>query len=196
MTWPPSLDTVLVAIGAFALVFLFWIVTTANRFTRLRNHILESWADIDVQLKRRHDLVPNLVETVRGYAAHEKTVLDSVERARQLALKDARPSANHFMHETALVAALNSLFIRTEAYPVLKANAVFVTLQNELASTEDRIAAARRFFNANVRDFNTMLDSFPSSIVGTLKGLRPMAFFQVEELATRAPIHVSFTEAR
>ena len=178
-------------LGAFALVVLVFWAVTHNRFVRLQNLLRESWANVDVVLKRRYDLIPNLVETVKGYAAHEKDVFEHVARARELAVADVGPVAHQAQTEGELVRSVNQLLARVEAYPELKASAHFTDLQRELVNTEDRIAAARRFYNANVRDFNLLLESFTTSMIGSGMGLKPQEFFEIEELHLRAAPSVS-----
>ncbi len=175
-----------------AFLLLVWIVGTLNRFVRLRNLIRESWADLDVALQRRHDLIPNLVETVKGYAAFEQQTLQRVIDARNQALGQAGTATAMFAGaETALTQALTGFFARVEAYPQLKSSEQFLSLQRELADTEDRIAAARRFYNANVRDYNIAIASFPASI---LRGGRsPAPYFEADD-QTRIPPTVGFTE--
>jgi LemA protein len=190
MDTPSNIPYGLAIIVGLPLIVLIWIVVTSNRINQLRNLIKESWSDIDVQLKRRHDLIPNLVETVKGYATHEQTVLDRVMQARSMAMAPAANTSEVIAQETALVTALNGLMVRVEAYPQLKASAHFLALQQELANTEDRIAAARRFYNANVRDFNTMCQSFPSSVIANSKNLSPVPFFEVDSVAARDPVAV------
>src|SRR5215470_608022 len=133
---------VIVAIGAIGLLLLIWLIATFNRFVRLRQHIKESWADIDVELKRRYDLIPNLVETVKGYAAHERGVFERVIELRNKAAANHGPAASQAVDETALLVGLKQLFAVAEAYPSLKADGNYLALQKELANTEDRIAAA------------------------------------------------------
>jgi LemA protein len=154
----------------------------------LRNHISESWSDIDVVLKRRHDLIPNLVETVKGYAAYEQGVLERVIEARNRAVAAVGSVGEQASSEGELVHSVNRLLATAEAYPDLKASAQFLALQKELADTEDRIAAARRFYNANVREYNTMLETFPSSMLSG--GAQPAQFFEVDNLAVREPVTV------
>lgn len=166
-------------------LFLVWAVLIYNRLIRLRQHVRESWSDIDVQLKRRHDLIPNLVATVRGYAAHESAVLENVTRLRAEAMRGELSPRGSSSAEAPLAAGLASLFAVTERYPALKADAHYLALQRELAETEDRIAAARRFFNANVRDFNSLCEQFPSSMVAGMGGFRPLDFFELESTAER-----------
>jgi LemA protein len=179
----PELFILLLCAGGVPLI---WAITTMNQFARLDNLMKESWANIDVALKRRHDLIPNLVETVKGHAAHEREVLDRVVRARERAL------SGNSGEENELARSVNLLLARAEAYPELTASASFQRLQQELINTEDRIAAARRFFNANVRDYNMLLQSFPSSL---LKGGRaPAEFYEVEAIQVREPVPVRLGE--
>ncbi len=173
------MEPVLVALAVLALAALIWFVSTKNRYAWLENLVRESWSGIDVQLKRRYDLVPNLVRVVQGYAAHEREVFERVTEARNEAAKAVEVAAQARSNQV-LVSALNGLIARAEAYPELKASANFLELQKELANTEDRIAAARRFYNANVRDFNTLLHSFPSSLLSGNR--RPKDFFECEEV--------------
>jgi LemA protein len=173
-----------------AVVFLVpavWAIGTYNGLVRLRNFCRESWAQIDTELKRRYDLVPNLVETVRGYAAHEREVLAAVVAARGRALASTGSPAEQARDENVLVGSLRGLLAVAERYPVLKADAHFLELQRELANTEDRIQAARRFYNANVRDLNTRIDVFPSNLLAGLFGFARGEFFEIEEAARAAP---------
>jgi len=180
-----------IPIGAAALV-LFWFLGTYNGLVRLRQHIRESWHDIDVQLKRRYDLIPNLVETVKGYARHERELLDRLVAARARAAANHGPIAGQEADERPVVASLRQVIALKESYPDLKADRNFLALQEELVDTEDRIAAARRFFNGNVRDFNSRCQSVPSSIVAGLFGFRPEAFWEVEEASQRESPRVSY----
>ncbi len=182
----------ILVVVALVLVPLLWLIGTYNGLVRLRNHCREAWAGIDTELKRRYDLIPNLVETVKGYAQHEREVLEGVVRARQQAVNSTGSPESQARDENALVHSLNRLFALSEAYPDLKANQNFLQLQNELVNTEDRIQAARRFYNANVRDLNTRTETFPSNIVASMFGFQRMEFFEVEEAAVRAPVKVSF----
>ena len=175
----------LVLLGVLVLVVGGWLVATFNRFVRLRNLVQESWRQIDVELNRRHELVPNLVEAVRGYAAHERSVVDAVSAARALVLVPGSSRAEHAAQEAGLGRALGGLLAVAEAYPELQASAGFVELQRELATTEDRIAAARRFYNANVRELTTRLESFPSGIVGRGLGLERAEYFEPGAPAAR-----------
>lgn len=175
-------------------LIVLWFILTYNRFVILRNRAQEAWADIDVQLKRRYDLIPNLVETVKGYAAHERTTLDNVIKARTQAMaasqsKDLKKigEAENFLSST-----LKSLFALTENYPQLRAGENFLELQRELRDTEDKIQAARRFYNTNVRDLNIKIDSFPANIVAGMFSFKKMDFFEIEEAAAREPVQVKF----
>ncbi len=172
-------------LGGVALFGLIWLIATHNRLVSLRNHIRESESGIDVVLRRRHDLIPNLVETVKAYATHESDLFERVTNARNQAVRSMGSLAAVARPEGVLVAALNDLFMRVEAYPDLKANAHFLELQKELANTEDRIAAARRFYNANVRSYNTMIECFPSSIVAGMGSHTPREYFEVESVVMR-----------
>jgi LemA protein len=183
----------ILVVVVLVLVPLLWLIGTYNGLVRLRNHCREAWSGIDTELKRRYDLIPNLVETVKGYAKYEREVLESVVRARQQAVSSTGSPESQARDETALVHSLSRLFALAEAYPDLKANQNFLQLQNELVNTEDRIQAARRFYNANVRDLNTRTETFPSNLVASMFGFQRMEFFEVEEAAIRAPVKVSLT---
>ncbi len=175
----------IIALVAAVLVPLTWLVATYNRFVRLRQHIKESWADIDVELKRRHDLIPNLVETVKGYARHERAALDAVIDARNRAMSPHDSAAMQAVDESALALGLRTVFAVAEGYPELRADAHFLSLQKELALTEDRIAAARRFYNGNVRELNQLRATFPTSIVARIFGVSPASFFELQSEAER-----------
>ena len=172
---------------------VLWLVMMYNSLITGRNRAKEAWADIDVQLKRRYDLIPNLVETVKGYAAHEKSVFENVTSARSAAM-DASGMAAKGQAENQLAGALKSLFAVAEAYPDLKANQNFLGLQNELTDTEDKIQAARRFYNGNVRDFNTSIQKFPTNIMAGMFGFTSMEFFQLDaaDAAAKEPVKVQF----
>lgn len=169
---------------------LLWIVGVFNRLVSLKNRAKEAWSDIDVQLKRRYDLIPNLVETVKGYATHERELFEKVTQARATAI-NATGIKNKGDAENALSGTLKSLFAVAENYPDLKASANFLELQRELTDTEDKIQAARRFYNGNVRDLNTVLESFPSNIIGKAFNFLQMEFFQTEE-ESKNPVKVKF----
>ena len=174
-------------IGLLVLIVLpmIWALATYNVLVRLRNQVRESWAGIDTELKRRYDLIPNLVETVKGYAKHERETLESVTRARAQAVASTGSPASQAKDENVLVGALRGLWAVSESYPDLKANQNFLQLQRELANTEDRIQAARRFYNANVRDLNTRIEVFPSNLIAGMFGFQREEFFEVEEAAVR-----------
>ncbi len=175
----------LIPVGGVLGIVLVWLIVTYNRFVRLRQHVRESWADIDVELKRRYELIPNLVETVQGYAAHEKELLQRVTELRNRAAANRGSAASQAGDETALMLGLQELFAVAEDYPELKASTNFLSLQQQLAETEDRIAAARRFFNGNVRDINALRESFPSSIVAGMFDFEAETFFQLDSAAER-----------
>ncbi len=174
-------------------VVAFWVIATYNRFVRLRTRSEEAWADIDVQLKRRFDLIPNLIETVKGYASHEQAVLQGVTEARTQAM-GAQTVAEHAEAENMLTGALKSLFAVSENYPDLKANTNFLELQRELSDTENKIQAARRFYNTNVRDLNIATEVFPSNIIAKLFKVVKKEFFELadSEQAAREPVAVKF----
>ena len=183
-----------VVLGLVALVVIFGIVSY-NRFISQRQLIKDSWANIDTELRRRYDLIPNLVETVRGYAAHERQVFENVTRARAAAAAATGSPAEQAAAEGPFVAALRQLFAVVENYPDLKANQNFLALQAELTNTEDRLQTSRRFYNANVRDYNARVQQFPSMIVAQMFGFQEEEFFEVEEVLREAgPPQVNFTE--
>jgi LemA protein len=168
------------------------VVVSYNRFVRQRNLVEESWRQVDVELNRRHDLVPNLVETVKGYASHERATLEAVTTARAVAAAPGNGPAEQAVQENILQSALRQLFAVAEAYPDLKASEGFRDLQKQLAETEDRIAASRRFYNANVRALNTRVESFPSSLVARTFGFTRAEYFMAEDPEVRANPTVSF----
>lgn len=161
-----------------------------NRLVRLKNRIENAWSQIDVQLQRRHDLIPNLVETVKGYAAHEKGVLEGVTQARANAL-NAQGPAQKAEAENMLTGALKSLFAVSEAYPDLKANQNFLSLQEELTSSEDKIAYARQFYNDTVRSYNTAIQSFPNNVIAKQLGFSEREYFEAGD-DSRGPVQVKF----
>lgn len=172
-------------------VILLWLAMTYNVFVSLRNRAKEAWSDIDVQLKRRYDLIPNLVETVKGYAAHESGVFEKVTEARARAM-GAGTLADKAQAEDALSNTLKSLFAVSENYPQLRASENFQKLQDELTDTENKIQAARRFYNGNVRDLNIKTESFPSNLVASMFGFKKMEFFEVADTSQREPVQVKF----
>jgi len=175
-----GLDVVLLAI---TVIFVGWLALTYNFLIRARNKCDESWADIDAELKRRYDLIPNLVGAVQGYAKHEREVLDGVSRARTAAMANHGPPPSQAGDENKLVQGLRQLFAVAENYPDLKANQNFLALQTELANTEDRIQRSRRFYNANVRDYQNRLQSFPSHLVARTFGFPSREFFEIEDVS-------------
>jgi LemA protein len=167
--------------------FLLWGVFSFNRFIRLRNQVRAAWADIDVQLRRRHDLVPNLVAAVEGYARHEKATFELVTELRSQALGLSDP-AQLGKVETRLADGISRLIALQEAYPDLKASENFAALQRDLVEIEDHLQYARRFYNGSVRDFNTLLERFPDLVVGKAFGFSREAFFQAEEGERETPV--------
>lgn len=186
---------------AIGIVAAIWLISIYNGFVRLVQQTKEAWADIDVQLKRRYDLIPNLVESVKGYAAHEKETFDAVTNARAEATKIHVDPSNITPENLAAMAgaeaglgqALGKLLAVAEAYPDLKANTNFLELQRELSDTENKIQAARRFYNGNVRDLTIALQSFPSNIIGSMFNFKAEAYFELGDGdVAREPVKVSF----
>ena len=171
------MSIILWIILAVIVVIVLWIITAFNGLVTLKNRAKEAWADIDVQLKRRYDLIPNLVETVKGYATHERELFEKVTEARASAM-NAQGTGARAEAENALSGTLKSLFAVAENYPDLKASQNFLALQNELTDTEDKIQAARRFYNTNVRDLNIKIESFPANIIAGSFGFKEMELFQ------------------
>ena len=182
-----------IALLVVVLAVIIWMVLVFNRLTKLKNQCRESWSDIDTELKRRYDLIPNLVQVVTAYARHERDTLDSVTRARAGAINSKGSPASQAQDENVLVGALRQLFVVVESYPNLKADRHFLALQQELVTTEDRIQAARRFYNANVRDFNTRIEVFPSNLVAKLSGFDRADYFEIEDSVHSAP-QISFPD--
>lgn len=166
-------------------VLVIWAIAVYNGLIRLKNRVDEAWSDIDVQLKRRYDLIPNLVNTVKGYASHEKEVFEKVTEARTRAMA-AQSAGDKAQAENMLSQTLKSLFAVAEAYPDLKANQNFLELQRELADTEDKIQASRRFYNGNVRDFNIKIQVFPNNIFAGMLNFTGREFFEAEGEAKEA----------
>jgi len=185
-----------IIIGVVVLLLL-GVVASYNRFVRQRNLVQESWRQVDVELKRRHDLIPNLIETVKGYAAQERTVLQAVTDARASAVATSQAAtsgvAAQAQAETVLGRALGGLLAVAENYPDLKSSQNFLSLQQQLAETEDRIAAARRFYNGNVRALNTRVESVPSSLVAAMFNFHKADYFELDDPAERAPVAVDFS---
>lgn len=176
---------------AFVVLILLYVVFAYNGFVRLVNRAKEAWADIDVQLKRRYDLIPNLVNTVKGYATHESSAFENVTKARSMAMGATTPEEKG-KAENMLTGALKSVFAIAEAYPDLKANQNFLELQRELSDTENKIQAARRFYNSNVRDLNIGIESFPGNIIAGVFKFSKMELFELEEEAAKNPVEVKF----
>lgn len=175
------------ALALIVVIIVLWAIAAYNGLVRLRNLVQEAWRQIDVELQRRHDLIPNLVETVKGYAKHERATLEAVTQARTIAAAPGSSPAEQAQQENVLTQALGRLFAVAEAYPDLKANQNFMQLQQELTNTEDRIAAGRRFYNANVRTLNTRIETFPTVIIANMFGFHREEYFEVEEAARTAP---------
>ena len=178
---------------AVGLILIGLPVAWFNKLVRLRQLIRESWGNVDVQLKRRYDLIPNLVNAVRGYATHERDVLERVSEARNRAADNSGPVAEQARDEQQLVSATRQLFAVVEGYPQLKSSQNFLALQQELVNTEDRIAAARRFYNANVREYNVSRTTFPTMLVAGMGDFPPRDYFEVEDSTIRQPPPVSLT---
>lgn len=181
-----------IVIAVIVLGLLIWAIGTYNGLVRLRNLVQEAWRQIDVELHRRHDLIPNLIETVKGYAAHERGVFEEVTRARAIAAAPGASPAEQAQQENVLTQALGRLFAVAENYPVLRASENFQQLQQELTNTEDRIAAGRRFYNANVRELNTRVESFPSNIIAGMFGFTRAEYFEADDPAVRTAPTVNF----
>lgn len=180
-----------IIILVIVIVIALWLIATFNSLVTLKNRAKEAWADIDVQLKRRYDLIPNLVETVKGYAAHEKELFEKVTQARAAAMGASGAQAKAAA-ENMLSSTLKSLFAVSESYPDLKASANFLELQRELSDTENKIQAARRFYNTNVRDLNIKVESFPANMVAGSFGFKQMDLFETANEAEREPAKVQF----
>jgi len=174
------------------IALILYFVFKYNSFISLLNRTKEAWADIDIQLKRRYDLIPNLVNTVKGYASHEKDAFEKVTEARAKAI-DAKSVAEKSEADNVLSGTLKSLFVISEAYPELKANTNFIQLQNELSDTENKIMAARRFYNSNVREFNTRIKVFPASIVASIFKFTEIELFELDkDSEEKKPVEVKF----
>lgn len=181
------LNIVLIVLG----LIILWLVFSYNRLVTMRNRAEEALSDIDVQTKRRYDLIPNLVESVKGYMSHEKGVFEKVTEARTRAM-NASGEKEKLDAENVLSGALKTLFAVSENYPQLRANENFLHLQQELTDTEDKIQAARRFYNGNVRDMNTAIQVFPTNLIAGMFGFGAMEFFETENDAERQPVKVQF----
>lgn len=181
--------TLWISLGLIALIVL-WFIVTYNSLVALKNRASEAWSDIDVQLKRRYDLIPNLIETVKGYAKQEEKVLTQVTEARTNAMKAQSPQSKA-QAENMLSETLKSLFAVSEAYPDLKSSQNFLQLQGELTDTEDKIQASRRFYNTNVRDLNTAIESFPTNLIAGMVGAVKREFFEAAG-TEKEPVKVQF----
>lgn len=177
----------LIVLGVLLLIPAVWVVVQYNGLVGLRNYIAESWSNVDTELKRRYDLIPNLVATVKGYAAHERGVLERVVELRNRCAANHGPVADQARDENELVDALKRLFALVENYPQLKADEHYLKLQTELINTENRIQAARRFYNGNVRDYRNKCETFPSNLVASIFGFQPHEFFSVPPSVAEVP---------
>ena len=180
----------LIVLG-IVVIAVVWLIAVYNGLIKLRNQVDEGWSDIDVQLKRRHDLIPNLIETVKGYAKHEKELFENVTKARTAAMS-AKAPAEMAKSENILMGALKSLFAVAENYPELKANQNFAKLQDELSDTENKIQASRRFYNGVVRDFNIKIQVFPNNVVAGMLSFKKRDFYEVEDAKERENVKVKF----
>lgn len=177
----------LIILAAIVLVPVVWLIAQYNSLVSLRNFIRESWSNVDTELKRRYDLIPNLVATVKGYATHEREVLERVVELRNRCAANHGPVADQARDENQLVDALKQMFVVVENYPQLKADQHFLKLQTELINTENRIQAARRFYNGNVRDYRNKCETFPSNLVANMFGFKPEEFFSVPPSVKEVP---------
>jgi LemA protein len=175
----------LIPAGIVVVVLLVFVFGTYNRLVSLRNMIAESWRNVDTELQRRYNLIPNLVETVKGYAKHEREVFEQVTKARATAVASKGDPESQARDENVLVRALGRLFAVVEGYPDLKASQNFLQLQDELVNTEDRIQASRRFYNGNVRTFNNKVQMFPSNVIASMFGFIPAEYFEIESVSVR-----------
>jgi LemA protein len=191
--WSAAMSTSTIIVIAVIVVIVLWAISVYNGLVTMRQRVNQAFADVDVQLRQRHDLVPNLVETVKGYAAHERGTLDEVIKARNTAVAAQGP-AQQAAAENMLSGALRQLFALSEAYPDLKANTQFQQLQNELADLENKIAASRRFFNNAVQEYNTSIQRFPAALFATSFGFTPKDFFDLgaDRQAELQPPQVKF----
>lgn len=183
------MSTVAIVILAIVILLVIMVIVIYNRLVSKKVRSEEAWSDIEVQTKRRYDLIPNLVESVKGYAKHEKKVFEEVTKARSEALK-ANTMGSKAKAENQISEALKSIFAVAEAYPQLRANENFLQLQNELTDTEDKIQAARRFYNANVRDLNIAIQSFPTSVIADMFHFEQKELFETKNVAEKEPVKV------
>ena len=185
------MEIALIVIAVVVVLLILWIIGMYNGFVRLKNRIEEAFSTMDVYMKKRYDLIPNLVETVKGYASHEKSTLDAVVSARNMAA-DAKTAEEKLKNENILTGTLRSLFAVAEAYPDLKANANFLDLQNNLKNLEDEIANSRKYYNAVVKEFNTKTETFPSNLIAGAFHFERRPMFEVAEAAERQNVKVQF----
>ncbi|MEW6666869.1 MAG: LemA family protein [Thermodesulfobacteriota bacterium] len=182
----------LIVLGVIVLILIIWAVSIYNGLVGARNEVKNAWSQIDVQLKRRHDLIPNLVETVKGYAAHEKGTLDAVVKARQQAVNVTGGIEDRARAENLLTQSLRSLFAVAEAYPDLKANQNFLSLQEEVSSTENKIGFSRQYYNDSAMKYKNRIEMFPSNIIAGMFNFQPEPFFQLEDAAEKAVPQIKF----
>ena len=185
------MQTIIYLLLALIGLVIFWLIIVYNGLIKSKNQVQEGWSDINVQLKRRHNLIPTLVETVKGYAHHEDKVLNEVTQARNQAMRAGNPQEKA-QAENMLSSTLKSLFAVSENYPNLKANENFAKLQDELTDTENKIQASRRFYNGLVRNFNTKLQVFPTNLIANKIGFKKADFFELKEAAAKEPVQVKF----
>jgi LemA protein len=185
------MEVTLIVIAVVILVPLIFVIATYNGLVRTRNHVDESWSGVETELQRRYDLIPNLVNTVKGYATHERELLENVAKMREQAAANHGSPESQARSENAFQGALGSLMARVEAYPELKANKNFLALQDELTNTEDRIQASRRFYNGNVRENNNKVQMFPSNIIAGMFSFGGREFFEIDEPKARVAPQVS-----
>jgi len=185
------MNNALIVILAIIVLIILWLIAVYNSLIRLKNRVKEAWSDIDVQLKRRYDLIPNLVETVKGYMKHEEGVLIKVTEARASAMK-AQGIAEKGKAENMLSETLKSLFAVAESYPDLKASQNFLQLQDEISDTENKIQASRRFYNGQVRDFNTKIEVFPTNMIAGMLHFKAFDFFEIGDAKERENVQVKF----
>ncbi len=191
------MNPITIIVTVVVVLLLVWIIAIYNRFVSYINRTKEAWADIDTQLKRRYDLIPNLVNAVKGYAAHESQTLEAVINARNRAvnsMNEKESFGDRAEKENAITGALKSIFALSESYPDLKANQNFIELQRELSDTENKLQAARRFYNGNVRDLNTKIETFPANLIAKIFKFHQMAFFELgeEKEVAQKPVEVKF----
>lgn len=182
----------LIAVGVIVVALLLWLIGIFNALVQLRNQVKNAWSQIDVQLKRRHDLIPNLIETAKGYMTHERDTLENITKARNLAQQASGPGEAG-KAESALSAAMSQFYVVVENYPDLKANENFLALQEELTSTENKISFARQYYNDETMKFNTKIEMFPSNIVADMFNFKQSEFFEIEEPEQREVPKVSFS---